>query len=265
MNSALYTGQLNHRRYAPRQHYFDYPLALIWLDLAELDQVFVGRWFWSTRRPNLVWFRRADYLGDPAVPLERAVRELVAQETGCLPTGPIRLLTQLRTMGHCFNPVSFYYCFDAGGHSVQAIVAEISNTPWKERHCYVLTGRQLHTAKRFHVSPFMPMNMDYAWHFTRPGRRLAIYMQNLQQGTRVFDATLSLTRSEITGASLARVLLRFPLPTMRVVFAIYWQAARLWLRKVPFYPHPAPLAAINGSETGAWPPDRAARDSQSRR
>ena len=108
MHSALYTGRLRHRRFAPRPHAFAYDLCMVWLDLAELDAVFRGRWLWSARRPALAWLRRADYLGDPALPLETAVRDRIEAETRRRPTGPIRLLTHLRTFGHCFNPVSFY-------------------------------------------------------------------------------------------------------------------------------------------------------------
>jgi DUF1365 family protein len=248
MHSALYIGQLRHRRHAPRPHAFSYAIYMIWLDLAELDKVFRGRWFWSTKRRALAWFRRADYLGDATIPLDEAVRQRVAEATGKRPAGPIRMLAQLRNYGHCFNPVVFYYCYDAGDTQVETIVAEITNTPWGERHAYVLPVQpgvaagaplQFDLAKRFHVSPFMPMDVDYRWQFTQPGERLAVHMENRREGMRSFDATLNLTRRPIGGASLAHVLLRFPLSTARVVLAIYWQALRLWLKRVPVFAHPA--------------------------
>ena len=249
MHSALYTGRLRHRRFAPRTHAFTYDLAMIWLDLAELDTVFRGRWLWSARRPALAWLRRADYLGDPAVPLEQAVRDRVERETGSRPLGPIRLLTHLRTFGHCFNPVSFYYCYDAAGERLEVIVAEITNTPWNERHSYVLPAGKSNAArqrtlcfrfgKSFHVSPFMPMEVDYDWRFTTPGARLAVHMVNRRAGETLFDATLALERREITAASLAGALARFPFATLRVLGAIYWQALALWAKRVPFHVHPS--------------------------
>jgi uncharacterized protein len=240
MKSALYFGSLRHRRHAPRPHAFRYRTFMAYLDLAELDEVFRGRWLWSTRRPALAWMRRADYLGDPALPLDEAVRERVARETGERPRGPVRLLTHLRMLGTCFNPVSFYYCFDERDERVETIVAEITNTPWNERHAYVLQGEPLRFrfAKTFHVSPFMPMGIDYDWRFSAPGERLAVHMQNHRDGRRIFDATLALRRREIGAASLAAALARFPATGLQVLGAIYWQALRLALLKTPFYGHP---------------------------
>jgi len=251
MHSALYTGRLSHRRRRPAPHAFDYPVCYAWLDLAELDEVFRGRWLWSTRRPALAWLRRADYLGDPAVPLDTAVRDRVEAETGRRPAGAVRLLTHLRTWGHCFNPVSFYYCFGTDGRTVETIVAEITNTPWGERHAYVLSasaatrdgdGLRFRFGKQFHVSPFMPMDQDYDWTFEEPGANLRIRMVNRREGERVFDAALALERREICGTSLAWALARFPFATLNVLRRIYWQAFRLWLKRIPFHAHPATRA-----------------------
>jgi len=248
MHSALYTGRLRHRRFAPTAHAFEYRLYMSWLDLAELDEVFRGRWLWSTRRPALAWLRRSDYLGDARLPLDEAVRNEVERATGTRPAGPVRLLTHLRTFGHCFNPVSFYYCYDTTGQRIETVVAEITNTPWKERHAYVLPAHmnegsgstlRFRFGKSFHVSPFMPMDIDYDWRFTPPGKRLAVHMENRRDDVRVFDATLSLERREISGASLAGALAAYPFVTLQVVGAIYWQALRLWLKGTPFHVHPA--------------------------
>jgi DUF1365 family protein len=248
MHSALYHGWLDHRRLAPRRHAFRYRLFMAYLDLAELDQVFRGRWLWSTRRRALAWLRRADYLGDPNVPLDTAVRDRVERELGERPAGPIRMLTNLRMFGFAFNPVTFYYCFDRAGERVESIVAEITNTPWNERHAYVLPAHRsegrgaklrFRFGKSFHVSPFMPMEIDYDWRFTRPGSRLAVHMENRRAGATLFDATLALERREISGASLAAALIRYPFATLKVFAAIYWQALRLWAKRVPFHAHPA--------------------------
>jgi DUF1365 family protein len=247
VHSALYIGRLRHRRFLPRPHAFAYAIYMVWLDLTELDQVFRGRWFWSTRRRALAWFRRADYLGDSRLSLDEAVRRRVVEAGHPRPTGPIRMLAQLRNYGHCFNPVVFYYCYDAADSNLETLVVEITNTPWRERHAYVLAVPAGHApgkpmefafAKDFHVSPFMPMDMAYRWNFSAPGERLAVYMENTRGGTPQFDATLSLSRRSITGPALAGVLLRFPFSTLRVLAAIYWQALRLKVKGVPFFSHP---------------------------
>jgi DUF1365 family protein len=244
----------------PVGHRFEYRMFMMYLDLAELDSVFDRRWFWSSRRPALARFRREHHLGEPSVPLGRAVRDLVAAETGARPTGPIRLLTHLSYFGYCFNPVSFYYCFADDGETLETIVAEVNNTPWGERHCYVLgaaaeqgQGKHKHKryapAKRMHVSPFMPMDVDYDWRFSCPGPALHVHMENHRHGVKLFDATLALDRVELTGATLARVLALYPLMTLRVMWAIHWQALKLWLKRVPVFDHPAKALTVRGNKS----------------
>ena len=203
-----------------------------------------------SRRPGLVRFRRTDYLGDRAVPLDRAVRELVSARTGERPEGPIRLLTQPRSFGHCFNPVSFYYCIDPAAERLQSMVAEVTNTPWGERHAYVLgaghaSGRALNAQfeKAMHVSPFMGMDHRYHMRATTPGRTLSVHIGSSRAGTTVFDATLTLRRRELTDASMARMTARYPLGTVRVLALIYAHALGLKLAGAAVHPHPKAVQA----------------------
>jgi DUF1365 family protein len=228
-------------------HRFEYRVFMMYLDLAELDTVFAGRWLWSTNRPAMARFRRADHLGPAAESLDRSVRRLVGRRTGREPAGPIRLLTHLRYFGYCFNPVSFYYCYAADGETLEAIVAEVNNTPWNEQHCYVLpdalnVGRgaawRFRPAKDMHVSPFIGMDVDYDWTFTQPGSRLTVFMATSRNGERFFDASMNMRKTEITGRSLARVLVAFPLMTLKVIAAIHWQAFRLGWKRCPVHRHP---------------------------
>jgi DUF1365 family protein len=244
MQSCIYEGQVSHSRLTPVEHAFRYRLFMLYLDLAELPRVFDRSRLWSATRPALAWFRRADYLGDPRQPLDESVRRLVAREMGRRPTGAIRLLTHPRYFGYGFNPVSFYYCFAASGERLEAIVAEVRNTPWGERHCYVLeaNGAGVHrftTGKAMHVSPFMPMDVLYDWAFSVPARRLGVGMSVTHDGERVFTAGLDLRRRELTRHTLARALIAYPLMTLKVIAGIYWEALKLKLRGCRTYVHPA--------------------------
>jgi DUF1365 family protein len=244
IQSAIYRGTVRHRRAKPVVHAFRYRMFMVYLDLDDLPGLFDGRWFWSARRPAPAWFRRADHLGDPAEPLGSSVRRLVQERSGITLTGPIRLLTHLRYWGYVQNPVSFYYCFDTAGEQVEAVVAEVTNTPWGERHAYVLTdgpagsAARSRSGKALHVSPFMSMDQEYRWRLEAPGETLDIHMMSLQGGARVFDANLRLRRAPFTGPVLAKALLAFPWMTASVLLGIYWQALRLWWKDVPFHPNP---------------------------
>jgi uncharacterized protein len=248
--SAIYVGTLRHRRFAGRSHEFRRRLALAYIDLDELSVLLGGRLL--ERRPGLARFRRRDYLGDACIPLSDAVRDTVEARTGVRPAGSVRLLANLSAFGHCFNPVSFYYCMDRGGKQAEAVVAEVTNTPWGERHCYVVRpdsnqsatpavaarsthGRVLEGsfAKALHVSPFMGLDHRYELRLTVPAKTLSVHISSSREGKLAFDATLALGRNELTDRSL--VVLAGT--TLRTLAAIYTQAALLKFKGVPVYAH----------------------------
>jgi uncharacterized protein len=245
--SAVYEGTVRHRRFEPVEHEFSYRLFLMYLDLDELPGVLDPYPLWSARRPAPARFRREDFMGDPERPLGECARDAVEVATGSRPPGPVRLLAGLRYLGHSFNPVSFYYCFDSGGERVEAVVADVENIPWGERHQYVLArgGRQGpvledELEKALHVSPLMAMDQTYAFRADEPGARLAVHIESRPRGGdgKSFDATLSLRRRELSRPLLARMLARYPALSLQVVAKIYAQSLRLKLKGARYFPHP---------------------------
>jgi DUF1365 family protein len=245
--SCIYTGSVRHRRASPARE-FRHDLALAYIDLAELPSLLGGRL--TARHPGLLRFRREDYLGDASVPLDRAVRDFVAAQTGARPPGPVRVLTQLRSFGHCFNPVSFYYCFDAAAEHLDAVVAEVTNTPWGDRHAYVVSAGERPSRvvsgefdKELHVSPFMGMDHRYTCRAATPAQTLSVHIESARAGAAAFDATLSLRRNELTPASVRRMTVRYPAATLRVLGLIYLEALGLRLAGVRPFRRPQPGGA----------------------
>lgn len=242
MNSAVYVGWVRHRRFADGAHAFRQRIFFCLLDLDELGRALRTHPWWRRGGWAPASYRREDYHGDARIPLAEAVRASVARALGFRPEGPVRLLTMLRSWGVGFNPVSFYFCHHRDG-SPAAVLAEITNTPWLERHHYVLAagpdGCRATFPKAFHVSPFQGMDLDYAWRLTAPGQRLGVHMVNRRGGRRTFDATLVLARREWSRGLLARLWFRFPAMPLLALAAIYLHALRLWRRGATFFPHPA--------------------------
>ncbi len=246
IKSAIYRGRVEHARRSPMRHNFGYRLYMLFIDLEELDELFAKPWFWSRERFNLASFYRADYLGDPETPLREAVLDEVEKALGRRPEGAVRMLTQPRCLGLSFNPVTFYYCYDEQ-EEVDAVLAEITNTPWNERHSYVL-GRDDKRAlakrfdKAFHISPFMSMDQEHEWMFSTPGEELNVRMHNLERKGRIFDASLHMERRPWTAGELAKTLLLHPFISAKVMIGIYFQALRLKLKGATFFAHPAQAA-----------------------
>lgn len=244
MKSRLYQGTLHHRRFVPRAHAFSYGVFMPWICLDELPQLFAGRWLWSSTRWAPARFLRSDFLGDPALPLAEEVRRRIREETGAAHSGPIYLLANLRYFGYQINPIACYYCFNEDESRLEYLVAEVTNTPWDERHSYVLQGPDAGSwlerefDKALHVSPFNPMDMRYVWRSNTPGERLAIHLATETAEGRIFDASLSLRARPMTGRNLNRILWSYPLMTLKVALGIYWQALRLFIKGVPVHDHP---------------------------
>ena len=243
--SGLYDGWVRHRRFFGVVHELQTAYFTAYVDLDELPSLFAGSWIRAIAR-----FRRSDHLGDPNQPLADAVRELVAARTGSAPAGPVRLLTNLRYFGHCFNPVSFYYLFDEPGERVEAVVAEVTNTPWGERHAYALhdtaPGSTLVTGtfdKCLHVSPFMSMDHVYRARATTPGQTLSVQIENHRHDVKLFEATLNLTRVPLTRRQVARMTAAHPAASARVLALIYGHAVGLKLSGARYHRHPSSVPA----------------------
>ncbi|MDC3251392.1 DUF1365 domain-containing protein [Planctomycetota bacterium] len=245
--SAIYVGHVEHDRYTPKKIKFTYKIHHLYLDLDEIPILFDQHPLWSHEAVNIVSYKRSDYMGDPSRPLKEVVKDKVNAELGFRPEGPVRLLTHPRYFGYIFNPVSFYYCFDSSGENLEAVVSEITNTPWLERHAYVtdqrkapLTDQLTHNRfeKQFHVSPFFKMDHVYDWGFSEPGKTLSVWMQNFSEGKKVFDVKLEGQRWPWSSSMMTKVLFRNPCVTLAGWLAIYWQATKLKLRGVPYVPHP---------------------------
>jgi DUF1365 family protein len=229
VNSAIYEGTIRHRRFAARGHELNHRLALAYVDLDELAELPLRR--------GLVSFRREDYLPGPE-PLADAARALAGTD------GPVRLLANLRTFGHCFNPVSFFYCHGVDG-GLEAVIAEVTNTPWGERHAYVLRRVGIGPVLRgefdklLHVSPFMGMDHEYELRVTAPGPTLSVHIESHRAGTVAFDATMALRRRAFSRRVLADVTARYPAATLRTLALIYGHAVALKAKGVPVFGHPA--------------------------
>lgn len=241
-HSAIYTGTVRHRRLGAILHHFRYRVFMMYLDLDEIDSVLGRSPLWSAHRPALAWFRRRDYLDPHIESLADAVRERVYDATGERPDGPVRVLTNLRYFGFLINPITCYYVFNKQ-QQLRYIVAEVTNTPWRERTPYVIPCRGTdgsashHFDKEMHVSPFMPMQMQYRWRSTAPGDALNLNLQNWKDGKQAFNASLSLQRREATATNLNRILLSYPFMTLKVGLGIYWQALKLWRKGVRIHAH----------------------------
>lgn len=247
LESAIYQGKVNHKRLLPKLHQFHYGLSMVMLDIDHLSEIFKQSRWWSLERFNIISFYRQDYLGRSTSDLKNSVQDQIYKKTGQCFEGKVFLLTQPRYLGFVFNPVSFYFCLDANNH-LAYVLADINNTPWNERYCYVISNDSTENTviaqfdKAFHISPFMPMDIQYDWQFGVSGDALMVHMRLLRQGNKQFYVDMLLRPEPLNATTMAQLPKQYPLQTLKIVGRIYWQALKLWLKRIPFCGHPASVS-----------------------
>lgn len=240
IESAIYKGKVYHQRFKPTQHKFDYDIYLFWLKLEDDELATLSNTlkYFSADKKARVRFKREDYLGDASLSLREAVLSRMTELNGNISLeGDVFMLGQLRMWGLYFSPVNFYYLRNSEGKFTH-MLAEVSNTPWNERHHYLVNlDTQDDTPKAFHVSPFNPMDMTYKWSISQPSSTLSLAMDCVRED-KEFSAGINLTRFSLNNANLSAALKRIPSMTIKTVAGIYWHALKLLLKRTPLYTHP---------------------------
>jgi DUF1365 family protein len=264
-NSCIYEGVIRHRRRTKVKNSFKFSAFMFYLDLDEIDDAFQGGWFWSNRRLAYASFRRADHLKQfpPDRDLKKCVKEVLVAHGVDAEPGQVCLLTQLRYFGFRMNPISLFYCFGKTDGRLIAVIAEVNNTPWDQQHVYVIPDHENESSpadstaserrtpprpqrsiktenlkKSFHVSPFMHSDMHYRMIYSLPAERIGVKMENFEAEKKIFDVSMLMHKKPITRLRLFWMGIKYPVYSLKVFAGIYFQALKLYLKKVPFHPHP---------------------------
>lgn len=249
---ATALASIRHRRFQPKPHHFYASLNYLWFDPDHIQATCQKSRLWSFNRWNTLSIHEQDYLNHCVGSIRDKVHQHLAQEANyhLQSSDQVRVLSLPRSLGFGFNSVIFYFIWS--GDTLLFILSEITNTPWKQRHTYTHDCRNTSHIKRphstsypftfnkaFHVSPFMPMDITYHWNFTLQADQVWIEMRLLQDQKMIFDASMQCKLVPMNHArQQARYALGFPLQGFKMLAMIHLQALRLWLKKIPFYPHP---------------------------
>lgn len=242
MQNAIYSGFVIHNRTMPKSHKFQYKLSMFFLDIDNLHDIFKNIPIVSIDKFNLISFYRKNYFPSK---MNLSIRQEIENEIkrhgyNEIPK-KIYILTHLAYLGFCYNPVTFYYCYDEDDKLI-FFLSEVNNTPWNERYLYLhKINKEDHNMwsqdKQFHVSPFLPMNMKYEWKINNPNGQIRVYLACIDKKP-IFRASLKLIKSNLNLISCLKVFILSPITTLFILFRIYWQALILFSKKIPFYQHP---------------------------
>jgi DUF1365 family protein len=242
---AILDASISHARHRPRANRFCYRAAYFAIPAGDLREGRHGRLF-SIDRPNLFALRTSDY-GDGHLAPEARIRRILAEWNLPDADGEIVLLTLPRILGYVFNPVSFWFCFDANGR-LRAVLADVCNT-FGERHSYlcfhedhrpIAPGDTLRTRKIFHVSPFIDVKGEYRFRFACSGDRIAVSIDLFDEAGLLLSTSIGGALRPLSDGALVRSLLGNPLLPLMVIGLIHWQALNLYLKRIGRFRKPLP-------------------------
>lgn len=247
IKSAFYIGQVFHKRVFPKEHQFTYPLYMNFIDLDEVELLQDKFWWFSAKRWAPLQLKANDYFSHEQLPTTvskantgqflkmRAIAIADSLGANVSTINRVCMLAQLRCFGIYFSPVNFFFLYE--NETAKYLVAEVSNTPWNKSHCYLIDLiSPVATEKAFHVSPFMDLDMEYRWQVKEPTTRTEIIIESWREH-HLFTASFCATRYNIDAKKITAVLFRWPIVSLSIVRAIYWQALRLYLKGIRYVPY----------------------------
>ncbi len=243
LNSALYSGVVVHERGRPRRHRLRYRIFMLLLDLDELDTAGRALRLFSHNALNLLSYHDRDHAGRRSTPVKPQVEALLAARGLDAPGGRVLALCMPRVLGHGFNPLTVYFCHDREGR-LAAVVYAVSNT-FGERHDYVLPATARDDGlvlqgcdKSFYVSPFLPMDLRYAFQVAPPGEGVRVGIDVHDDAGRVLSASFAGRREPLSDGAVLRAALSHPWQVAGVLAAIHWEAAKILLKGFRFFANP---------------------------
>jgi len=238
-------GWVVHDRRVPKVHRFKYNMCWCLFDLDHVSAWMTENSWWRHNGFALFSLYDRDYLTKETLPIKQKVINHLRKEQGVEFSGEVFLFTHPRFLGYGFNSVSFYFCYQQ--QNLKYILAEINNTPWGEKHVYVFAADDAKKAtqvntfafdKAFHISPFAPMDINYLWRFEVSPEQIKVKMQLHRKDVNVMNVYLDTKITPFMENSNNRYLLKKPFQPWKMSLGIYWQALKLWIKRVPFYSHP---------------------------
>jgi DUF1365 family protein len=239
-NSCLYEMSIMHCRIRPKRHKFTHKIFMFYLDLDEIDALSVQIPFLSRNKANVYNFCDDDHMDQDGLTIREKLNKFLQSKGIVLDEGKVMLLTNLRVFGYIFNPVSFYFCFNAKGTPI-CVVPEIGNT-FGEIKPFLLGPDQYagnkfisQQRKHFYISPFISADIPLDFELNIPDEKLNIKIDDFDEGGKFLYTAMSGNRRELTKRNLGGLTLKYPLITLKVIFLIHMHALALWLKKVPYY------------------------------